>query len=259
VSRGGDADLYVLVDESGTPAFRAPQPGMPPDAFVMAAVGIRQRDRLLLRHLLPKKVNGRPRKSTDRRLTDELAATFISKLLQSEASISIVTLDPSHPETIQIAEDAVASANAWRKRDGIPQTSARSLAHVLLGCDAVFNAFDMECKSRGYRIASVDIVFDEYGFSDEECSLIRSRILQVGKQNNLEIKEMLWLSDKYEPLLAAPDIIAGVAYREYCSDSRPKSWGLLRAAFESKRISIQNGREFKSLPPRRKEAAGGAG
>jgi len=237
---------HIYVDEAGTPDIRPLSVLGSRRAYITCAVIIPIKVQKKVLDLLPNH-NGNYLKSSDVNFTEEMAISFVTALLSLDVDIALILIDASDAENHEISKLAAAKSNNGRSIKHEPHIKPSSLMYSLLATEAAVNAIIGASIRNQLQIRSLDLTFDNANLSNLHRKELVDDLRQFSPKYELAFANVAWKSEQEQPLLLVPDLIAGIVHRRLISGGCVEAWEILWDAYNSQRISIQDGKEFHAL------------
>lgn len=226
--------MEIYVDESNTPLFD-PQPDTC-TLFAVAAIAIFPQEKDKIIDILPRDKNGNLLKASSSSMTDEIAATFIKKLLMFNVVVALVGVDATDSENCALADIMISKANNNRRK----KLTKGNMMYVITIAQALANIWSSN------RITSFDLILDSSSLPKKESQLFCSVLQEKFGSRRTAVREVIWRTEQEEPLLHAPDILAGVGSRWATHQDVPASWNEVVHGQSTGKIKIVNGFEVYS-------------
>jgi len=221
----------IYVDEANTPLFEA-RPGLC-TPYAVAAVAMSPLDKDKIIAILPRDDSGNLLKSSSVSMTDELAANFIRNLLALNVLVALVGVDASDPENCGLADVMISKANEIRRK----KLTKSNMMYVRTVVQALANIWSTD------KITFFDLILDSSSLPKKEsrrfCSVLQEKLGSRGTT----VREIRWQTEQVEPLLLAPDILAGVGSRWSTHQDVPASWNEIVRGHSAGKLIIENGFE----------------
>lgn len=221
----------IYVDEANTPLFE-PRPGLC-TPYAVAAVAMSPLDKDKVIAILPRDVSGNLLKSSSVSMTDELAANFIKKLLALNVLVTLVGVDASDPGNCCLADLMNSKANEIRHK----KLTKSNMMYVRTVVQALANIWSTD------NITFFDLILDSSSLPKKESRLFCSVLQDKFGSRGTTVREIRWQTEQVEPLLLAPDILAGVGSRWTTHQDVPASWNEIVRGHSAGKLIIENGFE----------------
>lgn len=232
---------HIYVDEAGTPDIRPLRFHGSRRAYITCAVIIPVKEQKSVFELLPNH-NGNYLKSSDLNFTEEMAISFVTALLSLDVDIALILLDASDAENYEISQLAAAKVNTVRSIEHEQHIKPSSLMYAFLATEAAVNAIIGASIRNQLQIRSFDLTFDNANLSNLHRKELADNLRRFSPKYEFDFANVAWKSEQEEPLLLVPDLIAGIVHRRFMSGGCVKSWEILWDAYNSQRISVQDGK-----------------
>lgn len=222
----------LFIDESGDPHF-------PASRGYCSCVAIVPMEELLEARLpVPRRADGTLIKSSDRDATDEMGASFLSKLF-SRGSIraAVVTAsgtDPGNAEKFNRIEPGM-DPNLRKRYGAKPRELVRHSA-AFEGMKALLDLPDL-----ARHLTRFDIVFDQETETKAFAQSYREVLTRLRPRAPFSVGDVRFTSRIEEPLLMIPDWIAGATLRDALRGDLPGIRSVLRGLLAAKRIAVRSG------------------
>jgi hypothetical protein len=240
--------LRIFVDEAGSLAIKPTSESASRRVIIICAVAVSPLQEEKLLNLLPRDHNGNWLKSSDKLMCGQNALRFVRDLLDSPSDASLVLVDAGLDENYAVVNEVTEIVNRARSEAHKPHIRAPNLNYALLVKDAIIGVFGLAWKRAGYKVRSFDIVLDSGNLSRFDRKHFQQIMIENGAKHELHL-QVTWCCNEDQPLLNAPDIIAGIMHRRLIYEQLKEPADLLLQAARNGRIAFQNGRTFVPLPP----------
>ena len=241
-------NLRIFVDEAGSLDIKPTSDSGGRRVSIVCAVAVRASEEEILLSLLPRDSDGNLLKSSSRLLSPYQALQFVQALLNMPSFLSMVLVDIGFDENYKVLNEVAEIANRTRGLNHKRNIRPPNLNYELLASDAIVKVLGSAWERARYEVESLDVILDSDNLSRFDSNHFRQVLTQNFLKHKLHL-QVNWCRNEDQPLLNAPDIIAGVMHRRLIYGQLKEPANLLLQAGRDGRIVIQDGRTFVPLPP----------
>ncbi len=233
--------LTIFVDEAGSPTYRALGKNGIFAGYIPCAAAVPTIDRKKLLAILPKDSSGGFIKSSHKEFTPKKAANLVQALLKSNIQIAALLIDPTHPKSIQAAQNTTKIVNAHRQEAHHPKITEAGQTYIHFVWQVIHNVLKTTLEQTGELPEFFDVVLDKGPLKNRHQSQYRKALKDAAENNGRCIRKVEWSDEESEPLLNIPDLVAGIFHRDASYGDASTARQILQDAGRSGRISIQDG------------------
>lgn len=275
--------LRIVVDEAGNPDCGVEKNAGKRGGFLVAAVAIPEEIAPDLLQILPRSEDGRILKSSSRELSPDRLVEFLQRLPIDRISVALVAISTKSDLNASISAQAARVANAWRQRGHRRHIAETSLVRILCDLEAINNAWAfhstrqvIEAKrrriaaqriktpgddwvprsgDRDSQVSFMSVTIDEGNHTAATRREVPAMMRDVMRRHGVDVRPVKWTSEREEPLLAIPDLLAGMLLRhgERRDLSAAMQW--VDEARKVGRIRLQDGKTIRIPEPPPSNAA----
>jgi hypothetical protein len=277
------ASLRIVVDEAGNPDCGVEKNAGKRGGFLVAAVAIPEEIATDLLQVLPRGADGRFLKSSSRELSPEKLVEFLRRLPIDRISVAILAIATKSDVNASISAHAASVANAWRQHGHRRRIAETSLVRILCDLEAINNVWAfhstrqvIEAKrrriaaqrikapggdwvpqlgDRDSQVSFMSVKIDEGNHTPAVRREVPEMVRKVMHGHGVDVRPFSWTSESEEPLLAIPDLLAGMLLRhgERRDLSAAMQW--VDEARKADRIRLQDGKTIRIPEPPPSNAA----